>query len=122
MRIAVSAQTNDGLDSMVAQHFGRCPYFALVDVDENEVQAVEVIDNPYYAGHQAGQVPQFIYDHQANVMLSGGMGGRAIQIFASMGINTATGAVGTVRETLESYLGGDLREAAPCADSVAHGH
>jgi predicted Fe-Mo cluster-binding NifX family protein len=122
MRIAVSAQTSNGLDSMVAQHFGRCPYFALVDVDDNEVQAIEVIDNPYYAGHQAGEVPQFIHDHQANVMLSGGMGGRAIQIFASMGINTATGAAGTVRETLESYLGGELREAAPCADSVAHGH
>ena len=35
MRIAISLQTNNGLDSAVAQHFGRCPYFALVEMDGN---------------------------------------------------------------------------------------
>lgn len=122
MRIAISLQTNDGLDSMVAQHFGRCPYFALVDMDGNEVQTIEVIDNPYFNGHQAGEIPQFIHGQQVNVMLSGGMGGRAIQFFQQFGIQAATGAAGTVRQTLETYLGGELREAAPCAESVAHGH
>jgi predicted Fe-Mo cluster-binding NifX family protein len=122
MRIAISLQTNNGLDSAVAEHFGRCPYFALVEMDRNEVQAIEVIDNPYYTGHQVGQIPQFIHEQQADVMLSGGMGGRAIHIFQQLGIQAATGAAGTVRKTLEAYLGGELREAAPCAESVAHGH
>ena len=122
MRIAISLQTNDDLDSVVANHFGRCPYFALVDMEGNEVQAIEVIDNPYYAAHQPGQVPQFIHDQKADVMLSGGMGGQAIQFFKQFGIEAATGAAGTVRTTLEKYFGGKLREAAPCAESVAHGH
>ena len=122
MRIAISSQTSNGLDSTVAQHFGRCPYFALVDVDDNEVQAINVIDNPFYAGHQAGQVPQFIHEQEATVMISGGMGGKAIQFFQQLGIQAATGAAGTVRDTLESYLGGELREAAPCATSVSHAH
>ena len=55
-------------------------------------------------------------------MLSGGMGGRAIQFFEELGIETATGASGTVREALEHFLGGKLKSAAPCAESVAHGH
>ena len=122
MRIAISLETNDGLDSMVAQHFGRCPYFALVDVDGNEIQTTEVIDNPYLSGHQVGEVPQFIHEQKANVMISGGMGGRAIQFFEQFGIQVATGASGTVQATLETYLGGELRKAAPCAESVAHGH
>ncbi len=122
MRIAISLQTNNGLDSMVAQHFGRCPYFALVDMEGNEVQEINVIDNPFYTGHQVGQIPQFIHAQQANVMLSGGMGGRAIQFFEQLGVQAATGASGTVRATLETYLGGELSEAAPCAESVAHGH
>ena len=122
MRIAISAETDNGLDSIVAQHFGRCPYFALVDMEGNEVEAIEVIDNPFYAGHQVGQIPQFIHAQKADVMLSGGMGGRAIQYFEQFGIEVATGAAGTVRSTLENYLGGELREAAPCAESVAHGH
>ncbi len=122
MRIAISLQTDNGLDSIVAQHFGRCPYFALVDMEGNEVEEIEVIDNPFYAGHQVGQIPQFIHEQKADVMLSGGMGGRAIQFFEQLGIQAATGAAGTVRSTLENYLGGELREAAPCAESVAHGH
>jgi predicted Fe-Mo cluster-binding NifX family protein len=122
MRIAVSVETNNGLDSMVAHHFGRCPYFAIVDVDGSDVKAVEVVDNPYFGAHQPGQVPGFIHQHEADVMLSGGMGGRAIQFFQQYGIQPATGANGTVRTALESYLGGELTGAAPCKESVEHGH
>ena len=120
MRIAISAETNDGLESAVAHHFGRCPYFALVDLDGNDVQAIEVIDNPFYASHQPGQVPAFIREQNANVMLSGGMGRRAIDFFQQMGIQAATGVSGTVRNALESYLGGEVNDAAPCQESVEH--
>ena len=120
MRIAISTETNNGLDSVVAHHFGRCPFFALVDVEEREVKAVEVIDNPFYAGHQPGQVPGFIHSQNANVMLSGGMGRRAIDFFQQYGIEAATGADGTVQTALESYLGGELSGAAPCKESVEH--
>ena len=122
MRIAISLETNDGLNSVVAHHFGRCPFFALVDMNEKEIQATEVIDNPYYSGHQVGEVPKFIHEQKADVMLSGGMGGRAIQFFQQFGIQAATGATGTLRSALDDYLGGGLSEAAPCSESVAHGH
>jgi predicted Fe-Mo cluster-binding NifX family protein len=122
MRIAVSIEDNRDLESTVAHHFGRCPFFALVDLEGNEVKAVQVIDNPFYNGHQPGQVPGFIHSQKADVMLSGGMGGRAIQFFEQFGIQAATGASGTVRSALESYLGGGLTGAAPCKESVEHGH
>ncbi len=122
MRIAISADDGNGLDSVVSPHFGRCPYFVLVDVEGREVKAVQVITNPYYGHHQPGEVPGFIHDQQADVMLTGGMGGRAIAFFQQFGIQAATGAAGTVRHTLEQYLGGGLREAAPCRTSVKHGH
>ena len=122
MRIAISVETNNGLDSTVAHHFGRCPYFAIVDLADRDVEAIEVIDNPFYEGHQPGQVPSFINEQKANIMLSGGMGGRAIQFFQQFGIEAATGASGSVREALERYLGGELSGAAPCKESVEHGH
>ena len=122
MRIAVSIEDNRDLESTVAHHFGRCPFFALVDLEGNEVKTVQVIDNPYYNGHQPGQVPGFIHSQKADVMLSGGMGGRAIQFFEQYGIQAATGASGTVRSALENYLGGGLTGAAPCKESVEHGH
>lgn len=122
MRIAVSANSKNGLDSLVAEHFGRCPFFALVDVEDKEVQAIEVVENPFFHGHQPGQVPGFIHEQKANVMLSGGMGGRAIQFFQQFGIEAATGASGTVRTALEHYFGGILTEAAACKESETHGH
>ena len=120
MKIAISVETNDGLESIIAHHFGRCPHFAVVNVDENEIQSVEVIDNPFYTGHQPGQVPKFIREQNADVMLSEGMGRRAIDIFQQFGIQTATGASGNVRSAIESYLNGELHGAAPCKDSVEH--
>ncbi len=122
MRIAISSEQKKGLDSMVAQHFGHCPFFVLVDVEGTEVQAVSEVANPFVTAHQPGQIPGFIREQNADVMLSGGMGGRAIQFFEQYGIDVATGARGTVRDTLESYFGGKLTGAAPCAESVEHGH
>lgn len=122
MKIAISVETKDDLDSVVAHHFGRCPYYAFIDVDGLEIKSVEVLDNPFYNGHQPGQVPRFIKENNADVMLSGGMGGRAIQFFQQFGIQTATGATGTAQTALENFLGGELSGAEPCKESVEHGH
>ena len=122
MKIAVTADNNNGLDSMVAQHFGHAPFFVLVDMENGEVTATQDLANPFVNGHAPGQVPSFIKEQNADVMLSGGMGGRAIQFFEQAGIQTATGASGTVRQALENFFGGKLTEAAPCDESVAHGH
>ena len=40
MKIAVTAEDNNGLESVVAQHFGHAPYFILVDVEDGAVTAV----------------------------------------------------------------------------------
>lgn len=122
MRIAVSAETNQGLESQVAHHFGRCPFFALVEVEGDQIESVRIIDNPFYAAHQPGQVPGFIKEQEADVMLSGGMGGRAIQFFTQFGIEAATGATGTVQEAVLCYLEGKIKGASSCAESEAHGH
>ncbi|MDH4135632.1 MAG: NifB/NifX family molybdenum-iron cluster-binding protein [Anaerolineae bacterium] len=122
MRIAISADNRNGLDSVVSPHFGRCPHYILVDVDGHEVKTVNVVDNPYYGQHSPGVVPGFIHSQGANVMLTGGMGRRAIAFFEQLGIEAVTGASGTVRRALELYLGGQLRGVQPCRESVEHGH
>ncbi|MDH7486158.1 MAG: NifB/NifX family molybdenum-iron cluster-binding protein [Anaerolineae bacterium] len=120
MRIAISADDRNGLDSVVSPHFGRCPYYILVDVEGQEVRAVHAVDNPYYGQHAPGQVPGFIHSQSVDVMLTGGMGHRAIGFFREYGIEAVTGASGTVRHALQGYLGGTLRGALPCGESVEH--
>ncbi len=122
MRIAVSADNNDGLESVVSPHFGRCPFYVLVDVEGREVKHLAVVASPFYGQHQPGQVPGFIHSHEADVMLTGGMGRRAIGFFQEYGIEAVTGASGTVRRAVEQYLGGQLHGAEPCRESQDHAH
>jgi predicted Fe-Mo cluster-binding NifX family protein len=122
MRIAVSADSRQGLDSVVSPHFGRCPHYVLVDVEGHDVTDIQEIDSPFCGHHQPGQVPGFIHSLGADVMLAGGMGGRAIMFFEQYGIEGVTGAYGTVRQSVERYLGGRLKGAAPCKESEEHGH
>jgi predicted Fe-Mo cluster-binding NifX family protein len=122
VRIAISSDGDNGLDSAVSPHFGRCPYFALVDVEGQEVKAVQTIPNPYYGNHQPGQVPGFIHSQGADVMLSGGMGGRALAFFQQYGVQPVTGAAGTVGHAVEQFLSGSLEGGAPCRESIEHGH
>jgi predicted Fe-Mo cluster-binding NifX family protein len=121
MRIAISAEDNNGLESVVSPHFGRCPHYILVDVKGQEVKAVQSVDNPYYGQHAPGQVPGFIRSQGASVMVTGGMGRRAIGFFEQYGIEAVTGAFGTVHYALECYLGGQLQGAEPCRESREHG-
>jgi predicted Fe-Mo cluster-binding NifX family protein len=120
MRIAVSTETNAGLDAPVAGHFGGCPFFTLIDLEADQVQAVQVVANPYLSGHEPGQVPEFVHSQGAEVVLAGGMGHRAVGFFEQYGIQPMTGFSGTVRQAVEAYRQGQLSSAAPCHDS-AHG-
>jgi predicted Fe-Mo cluster-binding NifX family protein len=122
MRIAISADDSNGLDSPIRPHFGRCPYFIFVEVEGQEVKSVTAVDNPYYSNHAPGQVPAFIQSQSADVMLTGGMGHRAVSFFEQYAIQPVTGASGTVRQTLQSYLGGELHGVEPCAESHEHHH
>jgi predicted Fe-Mo cluster-binding NifX family protein len=120
MRIAIAAESKDGLDGRVSPHFGRCPCFVLIDVEGQHVAAVESIDNPYHRHHASGQVPALIHSQNVDVMLAGGMGRRAIAHFGQYGIEAVSGASGTVGQALSGYLDGELQGVEPCADSQRH--
>ena len=95
-------------------HFGRCPHYTLVDVDGSEIRDVQVIENPYYNNHVPGVVPGFINEQNVNVMIAGGMGPRAVQLFEGFGIEVATGVGGRVENVLKAYLEGKVKGTVPC--------
>lgn len=114
--IAITAQSAEGLAATIGAHFGRCPNYTLVTVDEQgEVAEVESIDNPFFRSHQPGAVPSFLQEKGASVVLSGGMGMRAVNLFNQYGIEVATGVSGTCADALQDYLGGRVRGSSPCS-------
>lgn len=119
--IAVTAESDAGLDAQAGHHFGRCPYYTFVTIRDGQVISAAAVANPFFNAHQPGQVPKFIHDQNAHVMIAGGMGGRAIQFFDEFGIEAVTGAFGTVQQTIDAYLSGSLTGTAPCSGGHEHG-
>jgi predicted Fe-Mo cluster-binding NifX family protein len=122
MKIAISSDSDRKLESSVSHHFGRCPYFTVVDVRDSRIVNAEAVENPFFKAHSPGQVPSFIRELGADVMLAGGMGRRAIDLFSSFGIASSTGASGTVKNAVNSYIAGSLPGASPCRESIEHAH
>ncbi|RLF93974.1 dinitrogenase iron-molybdenum cofactor biosynthesis protein [Thermococci archaeon] len=116
MKIAFATEEDKGIESILAYHFGRCPYYVFVDIENNEVKDVENKENPYYDRHEPGVVPQFIAREGASVIIAGGMGPRAIDWFKNLGVQPVTGISGKVKDILNEYLAGKLSGAAPCDD------
>jgi predicted Fe-Mo cluster-binding NifX family protein len=114
MRIAVSTETEGGLTAPVAAHFGRCPFFTIVEMEGETIKSAEPIKNPYFPQHEPGSIPKFIKDQDVEVMLAGGMGRRAVAFFEEFNIHPVTGASGTVQQGIEALLRGELAGAEPC--------
>ena len=112
--IAIAAEDNKGLAGEVSQHFGRCPYYVVVETEGDKCVNARVASNPHFGNHMPGQMPKFINELGADVILAGGMGPRAVQLFGEFGIEVATGGVGRVARVLNAYLKGDLSGTVPC--------
>ncbi len=110
MKIAVAA-----MGKTVAGHFGHCENFILFDAENGSITAEESIPNP---GHRPGFLPNFLADRGAEVIISGGMGGGAVDIFNERGVEVIVGAQGDARMAVEAYLRGELVSTG----SICHEH
>jgi predicted Fe-Mo cluster-binding NifX family protein len=121
-RIALACEDNQGLDGQISQHFGRCPHYLIVEVEGLETVKTETVNNPYYNSHSPGMVPKFINEQGAHVMIAGGMGPRAIDMFTSLGIEAVSGATGNVGNILQAYLRGEISGVEACQHDHPEGH
>lgn len=95
-------------NGVVAQHFGHCEHFALIDIDEanGTVVAKKTIPSP---GHQPGFLPVWLAEQGASVVIAGGMGSRAQELFRQNRIEVVINALeGDPEEAVLSYIKGTL--------------
>ena len=110
MKIAVASMGN-----VVAGHFGHCENFNIFDIENNAIVNYESIANP---GHKPGFLPNFLGDLGVNVIIAGGMGEGAVNIFNARNIEVIMGATGVAQEAVERYLRGELKSTG----SICHEH
>ncbi len=107
MIIAFPVEKDEGLNSKISMHFGRTRYFAFVNVEENKVTGFTVKQNPYEE-HGMGDLPRFIRENGANIIVAYGMGEHAIDFFREYRINVITGAMGNIKDVTEAMLKDNL--------------
>jgi predicted Fe-Mo cluster-binding NifX family protein len=110
MRIAVASEGTN-----VTGHFGHCDSFLIFDAENGGIIRQENVPNP---GHRPGFLPNFLADRGVNVIISGGMGGGAVEIFNERSVEVVVGASGTAKDAVERYLKGELKSTG----SVCHEH
>lgn len=110
MKIAIAS---DG--DYVSEHFGHCEGFTIVEAENKAVKEKQFVPNP---GHKPGFLPNFLNEKGVKVIIAGGMGGGAIEIFNEKGIKVITGAIGSLEETIKKYLNDELQSSG----SVCHQH
>lgn len=110
MRIAIATDAG-----MVSRHFGHCEGFTVYDVENDKIAKEEFLANP---GHKKGFLPVYLNEHNVNVIISGGMGQGAIDIFNANDIEVITGAMGELKANAEAYVAGKLQSTG----SVCHQH
>ncbi|NLM14822.1 MAG: dinitrogenase iron-molybdenum cofactor [Clostridiaceae bacterium] len=112
IKIAVASD-----NGMVAEHFGHCEGFEVFDVENKQIVKSETVANP---GHRPGFLPNFLADRGVNVIISGGMGPGAVEIFNQRNIEVIIGAKGNAEEAAEAYLQGTLRSSGSVCREHQH--
>jgi len=115
MRIAIPIA-----NGRLAQHFGHCETFALVDIDPATPETPESIEIPA-PEHQPGLLPPWLRERGVNLVIAGGMGARARSLFEAASIEVLTGAPSESALTLvRQYLEGKLATGENACDHDGH--
>lgn len=86
MKIAIPTANN-----LLALHFGHCEIFTHITVDpeQKSITAQETADAP---PHEPGVLPRWLAQQNVNLVIAGGMGNRAQELFRAQGIEVIVGA------------------------------
>lgn len=103
MKIAIPVE-----NGCLNPHFGGSREFAVVEVDVNAKTTLrsETLPAPK---HEPGAFPRWLHSLGVEVVIAGGIGQRALVLFAEQGINVVAGQANEPIESLvEAYLNGGL--------------
>jgi predicted Fe-Mo cluster-binding NifX family protein len=111
MRIAIPLE-----GGRLCMHFGHCQAFALVDVNEDTGQVLDSTQKTP-PPHEPGVLPQWLNDEGVRVVIAGGMGQRAQQLFQQADIQTVVGAPSdTPGNLVRAYMDGSLQPGQNICD------
>jgi len=100
----------------LSAHFGHCEQFALLQTDPSNKKVIAT-DYVVPPPHEPGVLPRWLHEQGVDVIIAGGMGQRAQQLFAQNGIKVVVGAkCQPAEQTVLDYLNGTLQAGENLCD------
>jgi len=111
----------------LSPHFGRAPYFAIVEVSGSGYRVREVVENQYIShGHRRGaSVVSMLLLQGVNVVVASGIGYRAFERLRELGVKVyltpeTSGRLVPLEEAIEMLISGKLEEAEEPREHEEH--
>ena len=101
-------------NGQLCAHFGHCEKFAIVETEEKKIIKEAFVKPPV---HEPGVYPQFLAQQGVSVIISGGMGMKAQQLFSQNNIEVCVGVnSGAPSDLVQQYLDNKLQTSQNLCD------
>jgi len=120
-RIVIPTENTSGLEANLAQHFGRAPYYTVVDLDEgHKIVGVrtEVNKGEHVGG--SGHPHEHLLALKPNIFVVQGMGPGCLSSLQDAGITVLKASGTTVKEITEQFKEGKLSTLTSGCENAAH--
>lgn len=123
-RIVIPVEDERGLEARVAEHFGRAPFFAVVDLDENgKILSTKTEANKGEHHGGTGHPHENLLALKPDVIIACGMGPGGLTSFQNAGATVLKANANTVKDIVASYKQGKLETLATgCEHAHHHAH
>ncbi len=124
-RIMMPVEDEAGLEAQVAHHFGRAPYFAMVEFDDKQ-KTLKVKTEPNRSEHMGGtpgHSHESFLELKPDIVVAYAMGPGALSTFQNAGITVLKATADTVKGNIELFKEGKLGElVGGCEHAHHHEH
>jgi predicted Fe-Mo cluster-binding NifX family protein len=120
-KVIIPTENQQGLEARLAQHFGRAPYYTIVEVGENgEVSNVKTVPNVGEHTGGMGFSHDHILDYKPTALIVYGMGPRGLTTFQSAGVAVLRANADTVSKVISAYSNDQLTELTEGCEHAHH--
>lgn len=121
MKVVVPVDEDRGMDSRLSEHFGRAPFFAVFDlVESGQVLRQEMVRNEGEHFGGAGRPAERLLQLRPDVVITYGMGPRALGIFQQAKVAVMRANSNILKEVISSYLKDELEELTESCQHARH--
>jgi predicted Fe-Mo cluster-binding NifX family protein len=118
MKIAVPTTQDNQVDS----HFGHCEFFTVFTIENGNITNTQIVDSSEGCGCKSN-IASVLHEMGVEVMLAGNMGGGAVNVLQSHGIEVYRGCQGSAKEVAEEFAKGEVVDSGEtCRQHEHHNH